>query len=231
MSARTTFEFRRKDRRWSAEAVVERLVIAGWTGRDQAALEIHMRELEALGVPRPKETPVFYRVAASLLTTAAEIEVIGTESTGEVEFVLLHQDNELWVGVGSDHTDRKAEASGVTLSKQLCPKPIGPELWALADVEPHWEALLLRSYVASGGQRALYQQGGVSVMRHPRDLLRLYGERSGNGFGEGAAMFCGTFGVSGGIRWAETFSIELEDPVLGRRLTHSYHVRALPIEG
>ena len=30
------------------------LVIAGWTGRNVEALEAHIRELEALGVKRPK---------------------------------------------------------------------------------------------------------------------------------------------------------------------------------
>ena len=206
---------------------VGRLVIAGWTGRDQAALDVHMRELEALGVQRPKSTPVFYRVSASLITTAPEIEVIGTDSTGEVEFVLLNHGDELWVGVGSDHTDRKAETLGVALSKQMCPKPIGPQLWALADVEPHWDELILRAHIVSDGARILYQEGRVTAMRHPRELIRLYG----SSFASGTAMFCGTFGVIGGIRWAEQFEMELEDPVLGRRLTHSYHLRALPIEG
>jgi hypothetical protein len=174
---------------------------------------------------------MFYRVSASLLTTAPEIEVIGTESTGEAEFFLLHHDNEIWVGVGSDHTDRKAEAAGVTLSKQMCPKPVGPGLWALADVEPHWDALILRSYAESDGQRTLYQEGRVSAVRHPRELIRLYGSRDQRGFVGGTAMFCGTLSVIGGIRWAEILSIELEDPVLHRRMTHSYHIRPLPIEG
>jgi hypothetical protein len=144
--SKISLEFQRENDRWRDTAEVEHLVIAGWTGRDQAAIEIHVRELEELGVQRPRETPMFYRVSASLLTTATEIEVIGTESTGEVEFVLVHHENEVWVGVGSDHTDRKAEATGVTLSKQLCPKPMGQELWALADLEPHWDTLILRSY-------------------------------------------------------------------------------------
>jgi hypothetical protein len=227
MSAQIDFEFLRAGERRRSEALVERLVIAGWTGRDQEALETHIRELEELGVPRPKRTPIFYRVAASLLTTAPEIEVIGTESTGEVEFVLVNVGGEVWVGVGSDHTDRKAETVGVTLSKQMCPKPLGPELWALADVEGHWDELTLQSYAIAGGARALYQQGSVSAMRHPRELINLYGD----GFASGTAMFCGTFGVIGGIRWADTFAIELEDPVLGRRITHSYDLRTLPIEG
>ena len=42
---------------------VRELVVAGWTGRDVAALEKHIRELEAIGVKRPKTTPIFYRVA------------------------------------------------------------------------------------------------------------------------------------------------------------------------
>ena len=46
-----------------------------------------------------------------------------------------------------------------------------------------------------------------------------------------STLFCGTFGVEGGIRWADTFEMELEDPVLKRRIAHSYDITALPIEG
>src|SRR5262245_15228156 len=70
-------------------APIEQLVIAGWTGRYPAAVEQHIRELEELGVPRPKRTPIFYRVGAALLTTAEEIQVVGDDSSGEVEFVLF----------------------------------------------------------------------------------------------------------------------------------------------
>src|SRR5687768_15705876 len=108
---------------------VRDLIIAGWTGRDRAAVDRHIRELAELGVRPPARTPIFYRVAASLLTTSAAVDVIGRESTGEVECVLLNHGGEWWVGVGSDHTDRKAETVGVTLSKQLCPKPLAASLW------------------------------------------------------------------------------------------------------
>ena len=99
---------------------VDQLIIAGWTGRDEAALRRHIRELEELGVKPPKTTPIFYRVAAHLLTHASEIQVSGPDTSGEVEFVLLAKPDGLWVTVGSDHTDRKAETIGVSLSKQLC---------------------------------------------------------------------------------------------------------------
>ena len=35
----------------------------------------------------------------------------------------------------------------------------------------------------------------------------------------------------GGIRPAERFSMELEDPVLKRRISHEYAIRVLPVEG
>jgi Protein of unknown function (DUF2848) len=63
-------------------------VIAAWTGRDPIAAEKHIRELEALGVPRPSSTPIFYCVSTSRLITAPVIEVSGDRSSGEVEFIL-----------------------------------------------------------------------------------------------------------------------------------------------
>jgi hypothetical protein len=213
------------------EVTVRDLVIAGWTGRNRAAVEKHIKELAELGVTPPARTPIFYRVGASLLTTAAAVDVIGREATGEVEFVVVNHAGQWWVGVGSDHTDRKAETVGVTLSKQMCPKPLAPCAWSFEEAEPHWDDLVLRSYAVSGGERSLYQEGAVSAMRHPRELIELYCASTGAAFDPGTAMFCGTLAVRDGIRWADTFVIELEDPVLKRKLTHGYDCRALPIEG
>ncbi len=205
---------------------IHTLVIAGWTGRNQEALEKHIRELEELGVPRPKTTPIFYRVAASLLTLADDMQVSGGNTSGEVEFVIFQLADGPWVGLGSDHTDRKAETQGVSLSKQLCAKPVAGEVWRLADVRPHWEKLVLRSWAWIGGQRHPYQEGPVTTMREPEDLIRRYG-----GLPTGGAMFCGTLAVKGGIRPADAFEIELEDPVLRRTIRHKYAIAALPVEG
>jgi hypothetical protein len=48
---------------------------------------------------------------------------------------------------------------------------------------------------------------------------------------QGSAMFCGTLAVHGGIAAADTFEMELEDPVLRRIIRHSYTIATLPIEG
>jgi hypothetical protein len=197
------------------------LVIAGWTGRDEAALKKHIKELEEIGVKAPKTTPIFYRVAASLFTYSDQIQVSGPDTSGEVEFVLM-QDKEMRVALGSDHTDRKAETIGVSLSKQLCAKVVSRESWAYAEVRPHWEKLLLRSW--TDGE--LYQEGPVTAMRSPEDLLQRYG-----GLKNGWAMFCGTLAARGGIRPGKVFRMELEDPVLKRKLKHEYAIKVLPVEG
>ena len=210
-------------------AAVKNLVIAGWTGRNVAALEAHIKELEALGVKRPRSVPIFYRVAAQLLTNAAAIEVMADKSSGEVEFVLYALDDGMWIGVGSDHTDRKAETIGVTLSKQMCAKPVGSRLWRYDEVKPHWDKLVLRSYVPNGGKRRLYQEGPVTTMRSPEELIKLY--TGGDRLAPGTAMFCGTFAVHGDVSYSGSFDMELEDPVLGRKLMHSYQIVSLPDEG
>ena len=45
----------------------------------------------------------------------------------------------------------------------------------------------------------------------------------------GTVMFCGTMPALGGIRSAARFEMELDDPVLGRKITHAYDVETLPI--
>ena len=44
-------------------ADIQNLIIAGWAGRDQQAIEHHIEELAALGVPRPSAVPLYYRGA------------------------------------------------------------------------------------------------------------------------------------------------------------------------
>jgi hypothetical protein len=206
---------------------IEQLVIAGWAGRDAASIEHHIEELTALGIPRPSTPPLYYRVAVQTLTQEDRLTVLGSDSSGEVEPIVVAMADGLWIGIGSDHTDRKAEASGIALSKQLCGKPVGLQLWRYADVEEHWDQLFLRSWATIDGKRVLYQESPVSSLRTPRDLVRRF-----NGLDTlpaGTLMFCGTPGAIGGIRPASRFEMELNDPLLNRSLTHSYDVEPLPV--
>jgi hypothetical protein len=208
---------------------IDQAVIAGWTGRDPVARDKHIAELEAIGIARPASTPIYYRVAARRLAIADSIEVSGSESSGEVEFVLIGWQGRIFVGVGSDHTDRKVEAYSVTVSKQMCDKPMGPVLWELEDVAGHWDKMILRSYAWIDGARVLYQEGTLDAMLPVADLIqRGFGDK---GLPDGCAMFGGTFAAKGGIRPASRFEYELEDPVLKRKIGGGYDVIALPVLG
>jgi hypothetical protein len=196
--------------------------MAGWTGRDRAVVEKHIEELAALGVPRPASVPVFYRVSASRLTLAPVIEVSGDASSGEVEFVFIRQAGAWWVGVASDHTDRKVETYNITVSKQMCDKPMGRALWPYEAIAGHWDRLVLRSWAVSGDRKELYQEGEVAALLAPDALL------SGHAT-DGVAVFGGTLPAIGGVRPANRFEFELEDPVRKRRIGHAYDVLTLPI--
>ncbi|MDA0230462.1 MAG: DUF2848 domain-containing protein [Proteobacteria bacterium] len=208
---------------------VEQAVIAGWTGRDTAKMEEHIQELEKLGVTRPAATPLFYRVAAARLTLADAIETSGGQSSGEVEFVLLQNATGLYIGVGSDHTDREVETYGITVSKQMCDKPISSRVWPYAEVAGHWDELVVRSWAISQGARRLYQEGSVAAMRAPDDLIGRYTD--GQALPPGTVMFGGTLPAIGGVAPAERFEFELVDPVLDRRIWGGYDIIELPIAG
>jgi hypothetical protein len=208
---------------------IDRAVMAGWTGRDPVARDKHIAELEAIGIARPATTPIYYRVAARRLTIADSIEVSGSETSGEVEFVLIGWQGRVFVGVGSDHTDRKVEGYSITVSKQMCDKPIASVLWEFEDVAGHWDRMILRAFAWIDGARVLYQEGALDSMLPVAELVhRGFG---GARFPDGCAMFGGTFAAKGGIRPASRFEFELEDPVLKRRIGHGYDVIELPLLG
>lgn len=206
---------------------VKNLVIAGWTGRDKAAVEHHIKELEAIGVARPKSTPCYYRVAEHLLSTDHAFQFAGDDSSGEVEFVLYSTPNGLYVGLGSDHTDRKVESYGVTVSKQMCAKPVSKEVWKFDDVKDHWDQVVTRSWVLENNQNVLYQEGAVARMLSPADLIKGY--TGGSDLPVGTVMFCGTHAVKGDLRWTSKFMMEMQDPVLGKTIKHTYDCQSLSI--
>ena len=220
-----TFTRHFKDRTDQVTLVPDTLIVAGWTGRDAAALNHHIEELAAIGVPPPSSVPVFYRNAVTNVVQTGRLEVLGPDTSGEVEPVIVGLADGLWIGLGSDHTDRKAETMGIALSKQLCGKVMGADLWRLADITAHWDRIAIRSHATIGGQRVVYQEGPLAAMRHPDDLIARYGKA----LAPDTIMFCGTLGAKGGIRPAARFDMELDDPVLKRRMSHGYDIVDLPV--
>lgn len=206
---------------------VRRLVCAGHTTRDPAETERHVRELEALGIPRPKHVPVFCPVASYLATVDAVIEVQGPFTSGEVEYALLFGSGGPWVTVASDQTDRFVERHSVPAAKQLCPKVLAPVVWPLAEVEDRWDELRLRAWVRTGRARRLYQEAPLGALLPPAALLPGLRRRVGRVL-DGVVLFAGTVPtVDGQVIYGDAYELELADPAGGRAIRTQYAVRVL----
>ncbi|MCC5977865.1 MAG: DUF2848 domain-containing protein [Salinarimonas sp.] len=210
---------------------IDSLVVAGWTARDRAAVDHHIEELAALGVPAPSQVPLFYRLSASLLTQESDVEFLGAEASGEVEPLLVQDGETLWLGLGSDHTDRKLETVSVAFSKQACAKPVARQLWRFDELRERLDDLALTSWIRDrdDAEWQLYQQGTLAAIRPLAELMAASPFARGEALAPGTAMMCGTFGAKGGVRPAGQFRMELRDPVQGRSIEHVYRAKALPV--
>ncbi len=212
--------------------VPRRLVIAGWTGRDAAAIAHHIEELEAIGVPRPSSVPLYYQASAQLLTQAPVIEALGPHSSGEAEPTFFFAAGQWWLTVASDHTDRQVETYSVAVSKQMCAKPVATCAWRWSDVAPYQDELLLRSRIFENGEWVSYQEGSFASIR-ALDGLREGGFAAGDAT-EGRFMTCGTLGAipdkrGEGIRAAAQMELEIHDPRTRRSIVHRYAVHVLEV--
>ncbi len=202
---------------------VEHLYVAGWTGRNTEAVQHHIDELAEIGVAPPSEVPLYYRVSSGLLVRTNTIEVLGPETSGEVEPLIIQSAGDLWLGLASDHTDRGLEAHSVAASKQICAKPASKEVWRFSDVETDLDDLVLLCSIKEDGAWVIYQKGTLSKILPLQKLFE------GSGMGDNSAMLCGTLGAIGGVRPSQAYRMELEDPKRNRRLTLEYSVRSLPV--
>jgi Protein of unknown function (DUF2848) len=206
---------------------LQRAVMAGYTGRDQKAVQQHLDELRKLGVPAPERVPAFYPVSPYLVRTTEVVPVVGAHTSGEGEVVLIVTGDNVLIGVGSDHTDREVEKLSVPKSKQLCAKPVSAELWPLDEVRSYWDELELRSWVGEGAERSLYQRGFLAELLQPDTLLGLVGREYRSNL-QSAAIFGGTLPLVGGeFRYGSEFAVELCDPRRQRSLYCRYAVQPL----
>lgn len=205
------------------------LVVAGYTGRDEAAVRRHIEELAAHGIDAPPATPIFWLLPDWLLTLAPVTSQVHTaKSSGEVEPALLRMpDGEVFVTVGSDHTDRDLERSSLLLAKLTCPKILSADLWRFADVASRWDTLRLRSHTGARDYAQDYQEGTVATIRQPHDLLARAMEIAPDRQ-RPLVLFLGTIPLlTSGFVFAERFSGTLEDSEGNRSLTCEYTIEIL----
>lgn len=202
---------------------VDEVLLAGYTGRDRSRVLEHIHELEKLGVAPPPQVPMVYVVSPDLLSTANWISVATERTSGEAEFYLMPSGDDVFVGVGSDHTDREHEAVDVAASKRMCPKVLSRGVWRYADIANHWDEIELASWVMVGEERLLYQRGTLADFLSFETLLDQV-RSAGHPDLRRRVIFGGTLAVPGGFVYAEHFACQLYDRVLDRQLTCAYAV-------
>ena len=204
---------------------VKRMYNLGSATRDAAVAVDHQEEVAragvriALHVPAPRICPI----DAFALTTGNAVGVHGPRTSGEVEIVLVMADR-LYVGVGSDHTDRDLERASIVWSKQINPNVLAPTLWDYEEIADHWDQCVMRSTVDGRP----YQDVSVSAFLSPPDILRILRERVPGMPERNFVVFCSTIvALDKELGFGECWQFEMEDPVLHRKISHTYMVEPL----
>ncbi len=202
-------------------------VLCGYTGRDRLSVQRHIDELKKCGVETPLSVPTFYPKAHLGICLEEEIYVEGGQTSGEVEYILLLNEGKIYVGVGSDHTDRELEKVNVLKSKQTCPGVLSRRLWEYEEIRNHWDRIEIRSWAMMKKKRILYQDSTLSTILPPKELIRLVQKRV-KGSLEGIAIFSGTPPlVAAKVLFAKRFEGQLLDPVLMREIKFGYSINPL----
>ncbi|NLL37816.1 MAG: DUF2848 family protein [Fretibacterium sp.] len=223
------FELERLGGTKSVEIAFDKVFAIGYAGRDTSKTMAHIKELEEqLGVPAPARIPTIFQCSVYTLRQEENIEFLGSQTCGEVEYVIVTQGEKLYIGLGSDHTDRKLESVSVPKAKQICAKPLSRKLWDYDEVKDHWDEIALRSWQMVDGEKVLYQDGGVRDILSVEDNLRELRERVGDI--DNAVIFSGTVPLLKGFLYGEKFFCEMVDPRLDRNNAFAYSVEVIPEE-
>lgn len=210
------------------EFEVRKLVNAGRSGRDTEAVKKHMEELRKSGINVGHEFPIFWPKTPDRVTTSSKFEVLPkTVSSGEVEFALLVDKNTIYVGVGSDHTDRGIQETDLVAAKEIYYNVLAPKVWIYEEVKEYWDELVMRSWVKEGENCKLYQEGKLVGILKPEKILEEVKLRVGNNL-NGLVVFSGTFPtLSGKLSYSSYFEVELRDDKVGRVIHHMYQAEPI----
>ena len=205
---------------------VRKIFNAGWAGRDRAAVQHHIDELAAVGVPAPQHVPTLFALGNHLLTTAEAIQVHGNETSGEIEYVLFWYQGEIFVTVGSDHTDRRLEKHSIPKSKNLCLNVMAAEAWPYEEVKEHFDQLDLDCSVTRKGKDSPYQHDLTGSLLGPEYWIAELQQRLGQ-LEDGLVLFSGAIGTVAGLVVGDAYTFHLIDPILKRSIDHHYTCEVL----
>jgi hypothetical protein len=93
----------------------------------------------------------------------------------------------------------------------------------LSDVADHWDSIYLRSWVKFEGERRLFQESTLDAMLAPDDLIsRIKDLLVDPADMQGLVVYSGTVASLFSVDYSPYFEVEMDDPVLGRKITDKY---------
>lgn len=197
-----------------------RMFNGGLAGSDADEVEKHIKELAEIGIPPSKFIPTIYAVGSHLLTNSDLIQTHGDKTGGEVEYVLIWHEDEIFVTVGSDHTDFWLEQHSSPKAKNMCQNVIPPVAWRYEDVVDHFGALEMDSDVHIDGEWRAYQRDLAGSLLPPVYWIDRLLERVDQS--EGLVFFSGTVPALDGLVYGDAYRVRIKDPVLNRQIEHEY---------
>lgn len=206
------------------EIKLDKLLVIGFAGKDVEKTMEHIRELEAEGIKCPKSVPVVYQCSKALLTTDNNIDVIADKTSGEVEYLILVRDGKYYIGIGSDHTDRKLEAASIHKSKQVCLKPYAKDFWMYDEIKDHFDEIKLVSSQIIDGKEVEYQSGFTNdLLPLDRIIAEVEKETSTNN----SLIYTGTVPLKEGFKFGDKFICKLIDEKLKKELVLTYNITVI----
>lgn len=200
-------------------------IVAGYTGRDAAAVQHHIDELAAIGVAPPPEVPMFYPVEAGTVNSDAEYTDSEHLTSGEIEPIYIRHDGVYYLGVGSDHTDRDLERTDIGDSKRACPKPVSREVIRIGTADDLAAFSLDEAIARCSVDGKIYQEGPLNSLRTPHDITTRLIDRLGLADDEDFVCLGGTLPLlDGAFTPGERWSVEIE-LADGTALAHDYRMK------
>ena len=145
------------------------------------------------------------------ITTNVEIQVVGGSTVPDAAIVLVGAGAGTLLSVASNHGNRDEPVNRLS-----CVKPLSRQAWRLSDIADHVAELKLRNFAINGDDNELIQQGTFGdIFGSIEDDILL-----------GNIQLLTGFNLDMETR-ANNYKVEIEDPVLSRKLGFQYWVQEI----
>lgn len=207
------------------ELIPEHVYVVGYSGSNKEKIYEHIKELqEQLNVAPPKKIPTIFEVSKEILTQDKNLYFVGEKTSGECEFVIIMKNSKLYIGLGSDHSDRELEAISVPKAKQICLKPISYDVWEYDEIKEHFSQIKL----SAKSDFEDYQIGTLADIISVEEILNELNKSLGKI--DNCIIYSGTVPLVAGYKYGKNFYLELKDEILGRKISFDYNINVVPDE-